>query len=130
KNYHSFAMILRPICEPVELPLGTSVIVERVTIGPDTPEIGRFMHFHDVAELVLFRRVRGMFIAGGRRHAICDGAIIFVPSMRNEDGSSDYCQHLSACAPRPRSRLASNPRPVCAASHPRISRAGSGGCSG
>jgi AraC-like DNA-binding protein len=78
-------MVLRPICEPVELPLGASVIAERVTIAPDAPEIGRFMHFHDVAELVLFRRVAGEFISGGRRHALGDGAITFAPSMRHHD---------------------------------------------
>ena len=43
------------------------------------------MHFHDVAELVLFRRVSGTFIADGRRHALRDGAVVFVPSMRHHD---------------------------------------------
>jgi AraC-like DNA-binding protein len=78
-------MALRPICEPVELPLGASVLAERVAIAADAGEIGRFMHFHDVAELVLFRRVSGEFIAGGHRHALAAGAIIFVPSMRHHD---------------------------------------------
>lgn len=78
-------MALRPICEPVELPLGASVIAERVTVAPDAPPIGRFPHFHDVAELVLFSRVRGEFVADGRRHQLGDGAITFVPSMRHHD---------------------------------------------
>lgn len=78
-------MVLRPICEPVELPIGASVIAERVTIGPEAPEIGSFMHFHDVAELVLFGRVRGEFMADGRRHELIDGSIVFVPSMRHHD---------------------------------------------
>ena len=78
-------MVLRPICEPVELPLGTSVIAETVVVAPDAQPIGRFMHFHDVAELVLFRKVRGEFIADGRRHRLEDGAIVFVPSMRRHD---------------------------------------------
>ena len=78
-------MALRPICEPVELPLGASVLAERVTIAADAPDIGRFTHFHDVAELVLFRRVRGDFFAGGRRHRLRDGAIVFVPSMHHHD---------------------------------------------
>jgi AraC-like DNA-binding protein len=78
-------MAIRPICEPVELPLGTSVLAERVTIAAGAPAIGRFMHFHDVAELVLFRRVRGEFVADGRRHALSDGAITFVPSMHHHD---------------------------------------------
>jgi AraC-like DNA-binding protein len=82
-------MALRPICEPVELPLGASVIAERVAIPADAPQIGRFMHFHDVAELVLFRHVRGEFVAGGRRHRLGEGAITFVPSMRRHDFALD-----------------------------------------
>ena len=78
-------MALRPICEPVELPSGKSVIAERVIVGPDAIDLGRFMHFHDGAELVLFRRVSGMFIANGRRHSLRDGSIIFVPSMHHHD---------------------------------------------
>jgi AraC-like DNA-binding protein len=78
-------MALRPICEPVELPLGAPVIAERVTIAADAPDIGRFRHFHDVAELVIFRRVRGEFLADGRRHQLGDGAVVFVPSMRDHD---------------------------------------------
>jgi AraC-like DNA-binding protein len=78
-------MALRPICEPVELPLGASVLAERVRIPADAPKIGRFMHFHDVAELVLFSRVRGEFIADGHRHRLGDGSLVFVPSMRRHD---------------------------------------------
>lgn len=78
-------MVFRPICEPIELPLGVSVLAEHVTVAADAPAIGRFMHFHDVAELVLFRRVRGDFIAGGRRHRLTNGAITFVPSMHHHD---------------------------------------------
>jgi len=76
---------LRPICEPVELPLGTSVIAERVRFDADAPVIGSFRHYHDVAELVLFQRVRGEFIAEGKRHRLSDGAVTFVPSMRQHD---------------------------------------------
>ena len=78
-------MALRPICEPVELPLGTAVIAERVSVDADAPAIGRFRHYHDVVELVLFRRVRGEFIVEGRRNRLSDGAISFVPSMRQHD---------------------------------------------
>ena len=80
-------MALRPICEPIELPLGASVIAERVIIAADAPRIGSFAHFHDVVELVLFRRVDGEFIAEGKRHLLGDGAITFVPSMRCHDFS-------------------------------------------
>ena len=88
-NYHNIAMALRPICEPVELPPGRAVIAERVVVSRDSANLGRFMHFHDVAELVLFRRVSGTFIADGRRHALGDGALIFVPSMRHHDFELD-----------------------------------------
>ncbi len=78
-------MALRPICEPVELPPGVSVIAEHVAIEPGGGDVGRFPHFHDVAEMVLFRKVSGSFIADGRRHPLDNGAIIFVPSMRHHD---------------------------------------------
>ena len=78
-------MALRPICEPVELPIGASVIAERVEIAADAPAIGSFAHFHDVAELVIFGRVRGEFIADTGRHRLRDGSIVFVPSMRRHD---------------------------------------------
>jgi AraC-like DNA-binding protein len=61
------------------------VIAERVTVAADAPEIGSFKHYHDVAELVLFRNVRGAFIADGQRHRLSDGAITFVPSMLQHD---------------------------------------------
>lgn len=78
-------MALRPICEPVELPVGASVLAEHVVIAPDAPALGSFPHYHDVAELVLFRRARGTFIAGERRHSLADGAIAFAPSMHHHD---------------------------------------------
>jgi AraC-like DNA-binding protein len=88
-------MALRPICEPVELPLSASLIAERVTVPADAPEIGPFTHFHDVAELVLFGRVRGEFLAEGRTCQLEDGCIVFVPSMRHhnyllERGAMDW----------------------------------------
>jgi len=78
-------MTLRPICEPVELPIGASVIAEHVSVAAAAPQFEPFRHFHDVAELVLFRRVRGEFIAGGRRHPLADGAVAFAPSMHHHD---------------------------------------------
>lgn len=78
-------MTLRPICEPVELPLGASVIAERVVSAVDAPASGQFLHFHDVSELVLFGRVEGAFIADGRQHPLSDGAVAFSPSMRHHD---------------------------------------------
>jgi AraC-like DNA-binding protein len=78
-------MAVRPICEPVELPIGAAVLAEHVTIAAEAPQLGSFRHFHDVAELVLFRSVRGEFIAGGHRYQLTDGAIAFAPSMHDHD---------------------------------------------
>jgi AraC-like DNA-binding protein len=78
-------MAVRPICEPVELPVGATVIAERVAIPAGASHIDRFPHFHDVAELVLFNCVRGEFIAEGQRHRLEDGAVVFVPSMHRHD---------------------------------------------
>jgi len=78
-------MLSRPICEPVELPPGAAVLAEQVTVSADAPANGRLLHFHDVAELVIFRKVAGAFLADGKRHALRDGALIFAPSMRHHD---------------------------------------------
>lgn len=65
--------------------MGAAVLAEHVTIAAEAPQLGGFRHFHDVAELVLFKTVRGEFIADGRRHQLIDGAIAFAPSMRDHD---------------------------------------------
>jgi AraC-like DNA-binding protein len=78
-------MTLRPICEPVELPLGASVLAERVAHAEDSPALGRLLHFHDVSELVLFEHVEGVFLAEGRRHPVGSGTVVFAPSMRHHD---------------------------------------------
>ncbi len=78
-------MPLRPICEPVELPIGASVTAQRVETASNAPDIGSFSHFHDVAELVIFGRVRGEFIADSSSHHLRDGSIVFVPAMRHHD---------------------------------------------
>ena len=78
-------MALRPICEPIELPLGASVLVEHVEHPAGSPELGRLLHFHDVSELVLFETVEGAFLADGRRHPVSTRTIVFAPSMRHHD---------------------------------------------
>ena len=78
-------MALRPICEPVELPAGSSLLVERVEHGGDSPRLGRLLHFHDVSELVVFETVKGSFFAEGLRHSLADRSVIFAPSMRHHD---------------------------------------------
>lgn len=83
----------RPLCEPVELRPGARVRVERVRQGPEAGASAPFPHFHDVHELVLFGRVRGTFVAGGRRWTLAPYSIAFVPST---------LQHDFALAPGPR----------------------------
>lgn len=75
----------RPICEPVELPPGAPVRVERIRQGREAGASDPFVHFHDVHELVLFGRVAGFFVADDRRYALAPRCIAFVPSMRHHD---------------------------------------------
>lgn len=83
----------RPLCEPVELHPGATLRVQRVQQGADAPGSAPFPHYHDVAELVLFGRVQGDFIADNKRHPLTDGAIAWIPSLH---------QHDYALAPGPR----------------------------
>ncbi|RHW19296.1 AraC family transcriptional regulator [Sphingomonas gilva] len=82
-------MAARPICEPVELAPGASVVVDRVTHPASSPSLGRLLHFHDVSELVLFDAVDGWFFADGKRYRLDPGSIAFVPSMRHHDFALD-----------------------------------------
>ena len=77
----------RPICEPVELPPGAPVRVERIRQGGKAGRTEPFVHFHDVHELVLFGRVTGHFDVEDRRYALAPGSVAFVPSMRQHDYS-------------------------------------------
>lgn len=61
------------------------MLAEHVTVAAEAPELGSFRHFHDVAELVLFRRVGGEFISGGCRYPLADGTVVFAPSMQTHD---------------------------------------------
>ena len=77
----------RPICEPVELPPGAPLRIERIRQGGNAARSEPFVHFHDVHELVLFGRVAGHFDVEDRRYALAPGCIAFVPSMRQHDFS-------------------------------------------
>src|SRR5690606_24122553 len=75
----------RPICEPVQLRPGAQLRLRRVVEGADAAPNLPFPHYHDVCELVLFGRVRGSFIADGKRWPLADGCIAFVPSLKQHD---------------------------------------------
>lgn len=77
----------RPICEPVELPPGAPVRVERIRQGANASRSEPFVHFHDVHELVLFGRVAGHFDVEDHRYALAPGCLAFIPSMRQHDFS-------------------------------------------
>lgn len=78
---------MRPICEPVELAPGATVLAERVVHGADAAATDPFPHYHDVCELVVFGRVGGAFIADGRRYPLAPGCIAYAPSMQQHDFS-------------------------------------------
>ena len=82
-------MLLRPICEPVELPLGIVARVERVVVPAGAPSVGRLLHFHDVAEIVLFGAAHGRFVCDGESFAIQPGAAVFAPGMMYHDFDLD-----------------------------------------
>jgi AraC-like DNA-binding protein len=77
----------RPICEPVELPRGAPVRVERIRQGGNAARSEPFVHFHDVHELVLFGRVAGHFDVEDHRYPLAPGCIAFIPSMHQHDFS-------------------------------------------
>lgn len=88
-------MAVRPICEPVGLPLGNVAHVDRVRIAADAPTVARLLHFHDVAEIVLFGTASGQFICDGESFVIAPGTTVFAPSMRYhdfqlDDGAKDW----------------------------------------
>lgn len=119
----------RPICEPVELPPGAPLRVERIRQGGNAARSEPFVHFHDVHELVLFGRVAGHFDAEDRRYALVPGCIAFIPSMRQHDfsleaGPRDWVLlQVEAAAGESLSRLPGLERlrePFCARPEPRL----------
>jgi AraC-like DNA-binding protein len=75
----------RPICEPVELPPGAPIRIERIRQDAGVGATEPFVHFHDVHELVLFGQVAGHFDADDRRYALAPHSLAFIPSMRQHD---------------------------------------------
>lgn len=69
----------------MDLPPGAAVIVEPVAHPAGSGEVGRFAHFHDVCELVLFGPVAGRFVSRGQDLPLGAGAVVFVPSMQQHD---------------------------------------------
>jgi AraC-like DNA-binding protein len=74
-----------PICEPVTLAPGEFVRVRRVTWPAGSRGLDRFLHFHDVAEIVVFDRVQGEFHCGAVHAAIDNRSIVYAPPMVPHD---------------------------------------------
>lgn len=78
-------MVMQPICEPVELPLGTTALIAQVHHPGTAPPVARLLHFHDVAEIVLFGEARGRFVCADASYAITPGCAVFAPTMHYHD---------------------------------------------
>lgn len=78
-------MATRPLCEPIDLPLGRMARVERVDAPANAPPVTRLMHFHDLAEIVLFGETRGLFFCDGRTFVIEPHSAVYAPSLRYHD---------------------------------------------
>jgi len=76
---------MQPICEPVDLPLGMTARVAQVDMPLGSPPPARLLHFHDVAEIVLFGDTHGRLFCEGESFAILPGSVVFVPSMCYHD---------------------------------------------
>ena len=74
-----------PICEPVTLAPGEFVRVKRVSWPADSRGADRFLHFHDVAEIVVFDQVEGEFHCGDLHAPIDDRSIVYAPPMVPHD---------------------------------------------
>lgn len=78
-------MVVQPICEPVRLPLGINALVTRVAVPGPAPPPARLLHFHDVAEIVLFGDTNGRFECNKLSFPITPGCAVFAPSMHYHD---------------------------------------------
>jgi AraC-like DNA-binding protein len=111
-----------PICEPVTIPPSDCVRVRRAWWPSDSPGADRFLHFHDLAEIVVFERVEGEFHCGSIRAPIGAGSTIYAPPMAPHDFVFQAGQRswtlvqidmnaLTACGP---AELGWPTRPLCA----------------
>jgi len=74
-----------PICEPVTLAPGEFVRVRCISWPPHSRGADRFLHFHDVAEIVVFDQVEGEFRCGALHAPIDNHSIVYAPPMVPHD---------------------------------------------
>jgi len=74
-----------PICEPLRLPPGQAMIGTRVEVPAGAARCHRFMHFHELSELVVYEKISGYLWSSTKKFAIGDGGVAFIPSMHHHD---------------------------------------------
>lgn len=77
--------MLPTFSEPVALPPGRAVRIERVHQHSSDPLPERFLHFHGPAELVFMDRGTGTFISETGEWAVGSGSLVHVPGMAIHD---------------------------------------------
>ena len=77
--------MLPALSEPVALPPGRAVRIERVHQHSSDPLPERFLHFHGPAELVFMDRGTGTFISETGEWAVGPGSLVHVPGMAIHD---------------------------------------------
>lgn len=74
-----------PACEPIALPPLSGIHVETVTHTAGSGPPGRYAHFHDACEIVLFDQAAGMLLAGEHAAPLGAHSLVVVPSMMPHD---------------------------------------------
>ncbi len=77
--------MLPALSEPVALPPGRSVRIERVRQPAGEPVPERFLHFHGLAELVFMEQGSGSFISEAGEWAFAPGSVLYAPGMAIHD---------------------------------------------
>lgn len=82
---YQYLVMLPALSEPVALPPGRSVRLERVhqPAGSAVPE--RYLHFHGPAELVFMEAGAGSFVSEAGEWAFASGSVIYAPGMAIHD---------------------------------------------
>jgi AraC-like DNA-binding protein len=79
-------LVMMPaLSEPVALPPGRSVRLERVHQPAGEPVPERFLHFHGVAELVFLEKGEGRFVCESGEFALAPGSVVYAPGMAIHD---------------------------------------------
>lgn len=77
--------MLPALSEPVALPPGRSVRIDRVVQRAADPLPERFLHFHGPAELVFMKQGTGCFITEAGEWPFAPGAVLYAPGMAIHD---------------------------------------------